>query len=92
MAKLLLFVCIAVVVWRMLLGRWPWQKKLATGEQALQKARALLAVDRKASREDIAAAHRRRLTAVHPDKGGSAEQVYEADRARDLLLSQLTDN
>lgn len=89
MPKLLLLVALGLIVWRMLVGRWPWEKKPAARDDSLRKARALLAVDRKASRADILAAHRRLLTTVHPDKGGSSEQVHEADLARDLLLGQL---
>jgi len=89
MPKLVLVLVLAVIVWRTLIGRWPWQKKPSVDDASLRKARALLVVDRKATRADIIAAHRRLLTAVHPDKGGSSEQVHEADRARDLLLGEL---
>ncbi|MFD1958545.1 hypothetical protein ACFSHP_04480 [Novosphingobium panipatense] len=40
-------------------------------------------------RRRILEAHRRRVAQVHPDRGGSSEQVHEANAARDLLLSQL---
>jgi hypothetical protein len=40
-------------------------------------------------REDIIDAHRKLLSRVHPDKGGTNEAVYEANAARDLLLERL---
>lgn len=49
----------------------------------------MLGVGRRASREDIIDAHRRLLTRIHPDKGGTGEQVLAATAARDLLLSRL---
>jgi len=56
-------------------------------EQA--QARALLGVPEGASREVILEAHRKRLIAIHPDRGGSNEKVHEANAARDLLLGQI---
>ena len=38
---------------------------------------------------DIIDAHRRLITRVHPDKGGTSEQVHDANAARDLLLAQI---
>jgi len=37
-------------------------------------------------------AHRRLITMVHPDRGGTNEQVHEANAARDLLLDELPDH
>jgi DnaJ homolog subfamily C member 19 len=34
-------------------------------------------------------AHRRLIARIHPDRGGSTEQVHEANAARDLLLRTL---
>lgn len=42
-----------------------------------------------ANRTDILSAHKRLVAMVHPDRGGSNEQVYEANAARDLLLDEL---
>ncbi len=36
-------------------------------------------------------AHRRLLAMVHPDRGGTNEQVHEANAARDVLLAELPD-
>jgi hypothetical protein len=92
--KLLWLIALGCVVWRMLKGRWPWQPKLTAPGKAVPsfeaaQARALLGVEAGAGRREIVEAHRRRLTAVHPDRGGSSEQVHEANAARDVLLAQL---
>lgn len=93
MIKLLWLIALGCVVWRMLKGRWPWQSKLLETKPVpsfeAAQARALLGVEAGAGRREIVEAHRRRLTAVHPDRGGSSEQVHEANAARDVLLAQL---
>ena len=91
MTRLLVFAAIGVVVFKMVTGRWPWQPKVTTRNQAVFRARKLLAVESRASREEIIAAHRRLVSMVHPDKGGSNAQVHEANDARDLLLAELPD-
>ena len=54
------------------------------------EARQLLGVGLNASREEIVAAHRKRITEVHPDKGGSAEGLAaRVNAARDYLLANL---
>lgn len=96
--KFLWLIALACIAWRMFAGRWPWQPKLKTGRHAPSfarareeaQARAVLGLPAGAGRNEILAAHRRRLAAVHPDRGGSNEQVHEADAARDLLLAALT--
>lgn len=50
------------------------------------EARAILGVDAQANAETIRAAHRRLVSAVHPDKGGSAELTRRINAARDTLL------
>ncbi len=50
------------------------------------EARAILGVDSQADEDAIRAAHRRLVTAVHPDKGGSAELTRRINSARDTLL------
>ncbi|MGF7153825.1 molecular chaperone DnaJ [Novosphingobium gossypii] len=94
MIKLLSIALLACLVFRMITNRWPWQKKLAGPKAsgpsfATAQARALLGVEAGADRRAIVEAHRRRLALVHPDRGGSSEQVHEANAARDLLLAQL---
>ncbi len=87
--RVLIFAVLACVLFKMLVGRWPWQKKDSARQQALLRARRLLGVAADANRNDIIAAHRRLVAMVHPDKGGTNEQVHEANAARDLLLSEL---
>ena len=60
-----------------------------TRNQALSRARALLGVSADASRAEILEAHKRLIAMVHPDRGGTTDQVYEANAARDLLLNTL---
>jgi DnaJ family protein C protein 19 len=94
MIKLVWLIALACIAWRLYAGRWPWQPKLAAQGKAVPsfeaaRARALLGVEAGANRREIVDAHRRRLAAVHPDRGGSNEQVHEANAARDVLLAAL---
>jgi DnaJ family protein C protein 19 len=89
MTRLLFAAGIICVLYKMITGRWPWQPKVSTREQALFNARRLLGVAERASREEILVAHRRVVTMVHPDKGGTNQQVHEANAARDLLLDNI---
>ena len=93
MSKLLILLVVASIACRLLAGRWPWQLfKSATGSADEAQARAVLGVARDASAGEIAEAHRRLITQVHPDRGGSNERVHEANAARDLLLARLPGN
>lgn len=89
--KLLWLLVLAVIACRLLLGRWPWQFLGLGGERSasVERARRLLGVGAGASREDIVEAHRRRLAEVHPDRGGSNEDVHATNAARDTLLKEL---
>ena len=88
--KLLWLLALAVITWRLVLGRWPWQPgKRAERVRARERARDLLGVSERAGREEIIDAHRRLIVQVHPDKGGSNEQVHAANAAKDLLLREL---
>ena len=89
MARLLVLAALAVLAYRLLLGRWPWEKRQSARERTLGKARGLLGLGPAAGRAEILAAHRRLLASVHPDRGGSGTHVHEANEARDLLLAQL---
>jgi hypothetical protein len=91
MVRLLIYAVVLSFACKMFLGRWPWDylRPVPTRSQAEFRARKLLAVDAGASRQEILDAHRRLLTMIHPDKGGTNAQVYEANAARDLLLDAL---
>lgn len=92
MGRLLVFAVLALVAWKMATGRWPWQPRVSTRAQAVFRARKLLGVRADGNRQDIIEAHKRLLAMVHPDRGGSSEQVHEANAARDLLLDELPDD
>ena len=52
-----------------------------------RQARTLLDVGADADEQAIREAHRRKVAAVHPDRGGSSELTRELNAARDLLLA-----
>ena len=90
MLKLLWLLLLVSLACKLLFRRWPWEllgMPHATPE--LERARALLGVRRDASRLEILEAHKRYLAVVHPDRGGTNDQVHEANAARDLLLGRL---
>lgn len=88
--KLILFLALAVIAFRLLAARWPWEpRRVSARSVARAQARALLGVPETAGREEIIDAHRRLVARVHPDKGGTNELVHEANSARDLLLAEL---
>ena len=93
MIRLLFLAAIACLACRLVLGRWPWEylQLSSTRQQALTRARKLLDVKSGASRTEIIDAHRRLVAMVHPDRGGTSEQVHEANAARDLLFDDLPD-
>ena len=90
LAFIAVFLC---VLCKMALGRWPWDfaKLPSTRSQAVFRARKLLAVRVGATRGEILDAHKKLVAVVHPDRGGTNEQVHEANAARDLLLDELPD-
>lgn len=94
MFKFLLLMALASYGCQRLTGRWPWQlwremERRNLAEPEKRRARALLGVAKAASREDIIEAHKRLIARVHPDRGGLAELVHEANSARDLLLADM---
>jgi DnaJ family protein C protein 19 len=89
MSRLIILAALAAIVWKMATGRWPWEQKVSTRAQALFRARQLLGVHANAGRAEIIEAHKRLVAMVHPDRGGTSEQVHEANAARDLLLDEL---
>lgn len=87
--KLLWLLVLAVLAVRLVTGRWPWQLLGGARPRRAAKARILLGVPDGASREAIIEAHRKLVVQVHPDRGGTNEQVHEANAARDVLLDEL---
>jgi preprotein translocase subunit Sec63 len=84
MVKLILFAGLAVLVYM-----WWRQRVVAASAMRPSEARALLGVGEGASAEDIKAAHRRLITKVHPDAGGSAGLATRVNAARDALIAEL---
>ena len=70
-----------------LFGGW-WLLRRPTPKPSVDEseARAILGVGASADAEAIRAAHRRLVSAVHPDRGGSAELTRRINMARDVLL------
>ncbi len=93
MTRLALLLLLAALACKMMTGRWPWAfiGAAPNQNQDLFRARKLLGVSANASRTEIIEAHRNLIAIVHPDKGGTSDQVHEASDARDLLLAQLPD-
>jgi len=91
MGKLIVLLALGAIVWKMATGRWPWDSNDTAHKQALSRARNLLGVRASASRTEIIEAHKRLVAVVHPDRGGTNDQVHEANAARDLLLAQAPD-
>lgn len=92
MLKLLALVALVSMACKMLAGRWPWELLAGDPRHSNEaKARNLLGISASAGYDEVIEAHRRLITQVHPDRGGSNEAVYEANAARDLLLARLGD-
>ena len=93
MLKLLWLLLLASLACKFFFRRWPWELLgVPHVSPELERARALLGVRRDASRIEILEAHKRYLAVVHPDRGGTNDQVYEANAARDMLLGRLAAN
>jgi DnaJ homolog subfamily C member 19 len=83
--KLLFWIFAGVVLW------WLW-KNGTTRKPGLSRTDAakLLGLPVDAAPEAILEAHKRLIAKVHPDAGGSAELASQINRARDVLLSQIS--
>ncbi|TPE61065.1 molecular chaperone DnaJ [Sandaracinobacter neustonicus] len=66
-------------------GGWMRAKVSAIPMDELE-ARQLLGLPLRASTEEIQQAHRRLITAAHPDRGGDPELARRLNAARDLLI------
>jgi preprotein translocase subunit Sec63 len=84
LTKLILFAGLAALVYM-----WWKQRVAAASAMRPSEARALLGVGENASADDIRAAHRRLITRVHPDAGGSAGLATRVNAARDALIAEL---
>ena len=84
MAKIVLALLIAAAIYHMFLK--PRPKPQARARMPEAEARDVLGVSPTADADAIRAAHRRLVSAVHPDKGGSAELTRRINAARDPLL------
>ena len=88
--RFLFYLVVAAIACKLLTRRWPWEFVFGSVRARSEKqARLLLGVFPDATREEIIEAHKRLLVMIHPDKGGSDEQVIEANSARDVLLTGL---
>lgn len=83
MGKLLLIAAILIGGWLLLRPR---PKRVVRVDDA--EARAVLGVSARADEAAIRAAHRRLVSAVHPDRGGSADLTRRINAARDVLLKR----
>lgn len=92
MFRIVFLLALASVGCRLIFGRWPWDFLAHTSPRqlALTRARKLLGIGATASHAEVIEAHRRLVVMVHPDRGGTNEQVHEANAARDMLLGELT--
>lgn len=89
--KFLVLAALACLAVKMLAGRWPWELWGPNAKDVAEKrARNLLGLGAGAGYDEIIDAHKRLLMKVHPDRGGSADAVYEANAARDLLLARIS--
>ena len=76
----------ALIVW----GVWMLLRKPAKKKPTpLGEARRVLGVDARADEGEIRAAHRRLMSDLHPDRGGSEQRARRVNAARDTLLAAL---
>jgi hypothetical protein len=64
----------------------PPNDPLGGGPMTREEAYAILGLKEEASREEIKAAHRRLMTRMHPDHGGSNFLAVKINQAKDFLL------
>ena len=76
----------ALLIWAAWHYLKPSGKRRMTAEE--EQARAVLGVSPRAGATEIRAAHRRLLSGVHPDRGGSADLARRVNAARDVLIGR----
>ncbi len=64
-------------------------KSATTSVMAADEALAVLGLDNEASAEEIRSAHKKLISQIHPDKGGTDYLAAKINQARDLLLGAL---
>lgn len=85
MAKAVLAALILAALYYFFLKPRP-KPRPRTPRMPQDEARAILGISADADEEAIRNAHRRLVSAVHPDKGGSEELTRRINAARDTLL------
>ena len=65
------------------------RKRKGPKPMPVEDARRLLGLTETASLDDIRSAHRRLISKVHPDLGGSAELAERVNVARDTLVAEM---
>ena len=83
MLKWLVVLAVIWAVWHFLKRPVRARPRIVSGRA---EARQILGVAADADAAAIRAAHRRLVSSVHPDRGGSAELARRVNAARDLLL------
>jgi len=78
-----------LMVGALLWAAWRRGRRTPAPSISVADARALLGVGENATLAEIRDAHRRLITKVHPDAGGSAELANQVNAARDTLLAEL---
>jgi hypothetical protein len=68
---------------------WRRGRKAKVPAMPVEEARRLLGVSEDATLADIRDAHRRLITKVHPDTGGSDELANQVNAARDSLVAEM---
>ena len=81
--KLLVLAAVIAACW---IG-WRRVRVVVRPGMGASEARALLGVSEAAGLDEIRAAHRRLMTRVQPDAGGSAELAGRVNAARDTLVA-----
>ena len=71
---------------------YAWLKRRIgrTAAMPASEARALLGVGEGATLQEVREAHRRLISRVHPDTGGSAELATRVNAARDALIAEMS--
>ncbi|MBR7710126.1 hypothetical protein KCP91_11935 [Microvirga sp. SRT01] len=78
------FLIAILVIWAVWTYLKPSGKRRMAADEA--EARAVLGVGPRDGADAIREAHRRLLSGVHPDRGGSVELARRINAARDRLL------